>query len=66
MDDLKYALKQNEKEKYRDPEKVTNELFKEDTAGDDLLLAVLKLMKKMKHLQKYPKILEKYNITSIH
>ena len=35
-------------------------------AGDDLLLAVLKLMNLIKSKQKYPKILEKCNITSIY
>ena len=59
MDDLKLALKQLGKEKSRDPEGFNNELFKEEVAGEDLLLAVLKLMNLIKKKQKYPTILEK-------
>ena len=66
MDDLKLALKQLGKEKSRDPEGFNNELFKEEVAGEDLLLAVLKLMNLIKKKQKYPTILEKCNITSIY
>ena len=66
MEDLKYALRQLQNEKSRDPEGFVNELFKEDVAGDDLLLSVLNLMNKMKEKQKYQKILQKCNITSIH
>ena len=56
MEDLQFALKQLENEKSRDPEGYNNELFKESVAGDDLLLAVLKLMNMMKEKQRYPKI----------
>ena len=49
MDDLKLALKQLGKEKSRDPEGFNNELFKEEVAGEDLLLAVLKLMNLIKN-----------------
>ena len=66
MDDLKFALKHLESDKSRDPEGYANELFKESVAGDDLLLAVLKLMNMIKEKQKYPQILEKGNITSIY
>ena len=66
MDDLKLAVKQLGKEKSRDPEGLINELFKEEVAGDDLLLAVLRLMNLIKSRQQYPKHLEKCNITSIY
>ena len=66
MNELKDALKQLAKDKARDPEGLANELFSESVAGEDLLLAVLKLMNAIKTKQQYPKSLEKCNITSIH
>ena len=66
MDELKDVLKHLENDKCRDPEGYSNELFKEATAGSDLLLGVLKLMNMIKKKQEYPHILEKYNITSLH
>ena len=66
MDDLVEALKHLKKDKARDPEGWANELFKEETAGTDLLEALLKLMNMIKSKQEYPTILEKCNITSIH
>ena len=66
MDDLKLAIKQLGKEKSRDPDGLINELFKEEVAGDDLLLAMLRLMNLIKSRQQYPKQLEKCNITSIY
>ena len=66
MCDLKEVLKQLGNNKARDPEGHSNELFKESVAGTDLLEAVLKIMNLIKTKQKYPKILEKCNITSIY
>ena len=66
MDDLKYVLKQLETEKSRDADGFANEVFKEEAAGDDLLLAVLKMMNRIKEKQKFPKLLQKCNITCIH
>ena len=66
MEDLKLALKQLHKDRSADPGGFINELFKEAVAGDDLLLAILKLMNKIKTTQKYPKNLKKCNITSLH
>ena len=40
-------------------------MFKKDAAGDDLKVAILKLMNRIKNEQKYPKCLEICNITSI-
>ena len=66
MEDLKLALKQLHKDRSADPDGFINELFKEAVAGDDLLLAILKLMNKIKTTQKYPKNFKKCNITSLH
>ena len=38
----------------------------EEVAGSDLLLAILKILNLIKKKQKYPKVMEKCNITSIH
>ena len=65
MDDLDIVLKQLKKNKSRDPHGLVNELFKEETAGDDLKLAILKLMNRIKDEQIYPKCLELCNISSI-
>ena len=45
------VLKQLGKDKARDPEGLTNELFKEGVAGDDLLKAILMLMNLIKLLK---------------
>ena len=66
MEELKDVLKHLENDKCRDPEGYANELFKEATAGSDLLLGVLKLMNMIKKKQEYPKCLEKYNVTALH
>ena len=65
IEDLKTVLKQLDKDKSRDPEGHANEIFKEGVAGEDLLEATLKIMNMMKNQLKYPKILEKCNITPI-
>jgi hypothetical protein len=64
LDDLEYALKQLANGKSRDAEGFANEIFK--VAGDDLKMAVLKLMNLMKKKQQYPKNLQRCNITTIH
>ena len=64
MDDLKVVLKQLESDKSRDPDGFANEIFK--VAGEDLNEAVLRLMNIMKERQEYPKVLENYNITTLH
>ena len=51
--------------KSRDPYGLANELFMPGVAGDDLKLAILKLMNKIKEEQKYPQCLELCNISSI-
>ena len=59
MDDLDIVLKQLKKNKSRDPHGLVNELFKEETAGDDLKLAILKLMNRIKDEQIYPVAISK-------
>ena len=66
LEDLKEVLKQLKPDKSRDPDGYINEIFKESTAGSDLILGILKIMNMIKKQQKYPKILEKCNISSIH
>ena len=58
-------MKYLKKDKSRDPHGYCNELFKEDVAGDDLKLAVLKLMNRIKKDQIFPKCMELCNISSI-
>ena len=57
--------KHTKKNLSRDPNGLANELFRNDVAGDDLKLAILKLMNRIKHEQIYPKCLEMCNISSI-
>ena len=66
IDDLKNALKDLGNNKSRDALDHANELFKEEVAGDDMMLAVLKLMNMIKQRLQYPELLEKCNITSLY
>ena len=65
MKDLEKVLKNLKKQKSRDPYGLANDIFLPDVAGDDLKLAILKLMNKIKDEQRYPKCLELCNISSI-
>ena len=65
MKDLDIVLKNLKKQKSRDPHGLANDLFLPDVAGDDLKLAVLKLMNEIKEKQVFPKCLELCNISSI-
>ena len=49
LDDLKLAIKQLRKNKVADSLGYINELFFEENAGDDLLLAILKLINRIKN-----------------
>ena len=64
--DIKLALKGLAKDKSRDVDGYANELFAITVAGDDLLLAVLKLLNCIKDRQQFPKSLEKCHITPLH
>ena len=66
MDDLTIVLKQLKNNKSRDPLGLANELFTPNHAGEDLKLAVLKLMNQMKTQQVFPEPLKLSNISSIY
>ena len=63
--DLEIVLENLKNNKSRDPNGLVNELFKEEAVGDDLKVATLKLMNRIKEEQIYPKCLESCNISSI-
>ena len=66
MSDLEEAMKDLDRDKSRDALGQANQLFKDDTAGSDFKLAILKLMNMIKDRQEYPKAMEMCNITSIY
>jgi hypothetical protein len=66
MEDLTRVLKELDNDKSRDALGQANELFKEEAAGTDLKLAVLKLMNLIKTRLKFPNKLQDCNITSIY
>ena len=66
MEDLENAIKDLQRNKSRDALEQANELFKEEVAGDDFKLAILKLMNMIKTRLQYPEGLEQCNITSIY
>ena len=65
MKDVEKVLKHLKKNKSRDPLGLCNELFGPEVAGDDLKLAIVKLMNRIKQDQVYPECLEVCNISSI-
>ena len=65
MKDLNVVLKNLKKNKSRDALGLANEIFRPETAGNDLKEAVLKLMNRMKKEQKFPECLELCNVSSI-
>ena len=65
MKDLKRVLKNLKKQKSRDPLGLANDIFRPEVAGDDLKLAIVKMMNNIKDQQKYPECLELCNISSI-
>ena len=65
-EDVKYVLKNLKTGKCKDPYEISNELFKPDVAGDDLVLAVTKLMNRVKEELKFPTPFNKCNITNIY
>ena len=65
LSDLKQALKELNKNKSADSMGYINELFQEDTAGDDLILALLKLINKIKSTLYLPSTLTKVSVTSV-
>ena len=66
MNDLNIVLKQLKNEKSRDAMGYANEIFTLSVAGSDLLLALLKMLNRIKQSQQFSKAFEVCNITSIH
>ena len=65
MKELGMVLKHLKKNKSKDPNGYVNELFSLEVAGEDLKIAILILMNRIKMEQKYPEILETCDITPI-
>jgi hypothetical protein len=65
MKHLDKVLKYLKKNKARDPHGFCNELFRPEVAGDDLILALLKLMNRIKTDQVFPECMEPCNISRI-
>ena len=65
LEELEEVLKHLKRNKSRDPNGYANELFKTEVAGDDLKLALLKLMNRIKEEQIIPQEFEHCSISSI-
>ena len=66
MSDLEEVLKKLGREKSRDASGYANEIFMLSVAGEDLQLAVLRLLNMIKDQQCFPEALNRCNITSLH
>ena len=64
--DVKVAIKHLKRGKSKDPLGYPNELFKEEVAGGDLILAITKLMNRIKEEQIIPECLSVANVTNIY
>ena len=64
-EDLDTVLKYLKKNKSRDPNGFANEIFKPEVAGEDLKIALLVMMNKIKQEQVFPTLLEHCTISSI-
>ena len=64
-EEVKEALKGLKQGVSRDPSNLANEIFHPDVAGNDFVLAITKLMNKMKKDQVFPQQFQSCNITSI-
>ena len=51
--------------KSKDPYDIPNELLKPDVAGEDLILAITKLMKRIKSELNFPEDLNVCNVTNL-
>ena len=65
MDELEKVLKSLKNNKTRDPLGMINEIFKEETAGKDLKLALWELFNGIKSSQSIPEYMNLSNITTI-
>ena len=66
MNQLETVLRYLKKNKSRDPLGYANDIFHIDVAGDDLKVALLELVNRIKSEQSYPEALEVYDISSIY
>ena len=66
IEDLEDVLKGLEKDKSRDALGHANEILRNDVAGKDLKLAILKMMNLMKRKSHFPTALEPCNITTLY
>ena len=66
VDDVKCVLKHLKIGKSKDPYDIPNELFRLDNAGDDLILAITKLMNRIKKEQIFPKLMNTCNVTNLY
>ena len=62
---MKFVLKNLKTGKCKDPYAIPNELFRPYAAGDDLVLAVTKLINLVKEELVFPTPVNKCNITNI-
>ena len=65
-EDVLYVLNNLKTGKAKDAYDLPNEIFKPDIAGIDLVLAVTKLMNRIKNELSFPKMLELCNVTNIY
>ena len=64
VEDIKFVLKHLKKKISKDPYELPNEIFHLSNAGDDLILALTKLMNKIKDLCEFPECLTVCNVTN--
>ena len=65
IEDVKLVLKQLKIGKSKDPYDMPNEIFKEDVAGSDLILAITKLMNRIKEELLFPVPMNVCNVTNL-
>ena len=66
MKNLEKALKSLKKNKARDPNGWTNDIFKEGVAGENLKMSILKLFNKIKNENFIPEFMRKADITTLY
>ena len=66
MSDLEAAIKELKKDKARDPNGWSNELFMKEVSGTNLKISMLKLFNKIKMENHYPDFMRKADVTTIY
>ena len=66
VEDVTNVLKSLKTGKSKDPYELPNELFRPNTAGDDLILAVTKLMNRIKEELVFPDPMTMCNVTNLY